>query len=122
MQTIVEYLGVLAQPEVIGSILMDLLAILCVLGVAMLLLLALLGSDASRRKAVEAVVILAPATPVRAQPGAMLHPWEYPIRRGATRGPPSIPPMHQARMATTVNSLPVGAVSPAGRIRIGARC
>jgi hypothetical protein len=118
----VEYLGVLARPEVIGSILMDLLLILCVLGVAMLLLLALLGSDASRRKAAKAVVILAPATPVRAQTGAMLHPWEYPIRRGATRGPPSIPPMHQARMATTVNFLSAGAVAPAGRVRIGARC
>jgi hypothetical protein len=100
---------------------MEVLLILCVLGVAMLLLLALLGSDASRRKAAKAV-ILAPTTPVRAQTGAMLHPWEYPIRRGATRGPPSIPPMHQARMASRVNFLPAGALAPAGRIRFGARC
>ena len=115
-----EYLGVLARPEVVTDIFTDVLMILCVLGVAMLMLLALFRSDASPRKPAAAALVLASAAPARAQTGAMLHPWEYPCAGGETRAPPLVPPM-QARM-TPLATLPAGALAPAARVRIDARC
>ena len=118
---IVEYLGVLTNPEVIGSILVDVVLILCVIGIAMLMLLALFGPNASPRKRAVALV-LAPATPVRAQAGALLHPWEYPCAGGATRAPPSVPPMQQACASSMVSPSPAGALAPADRVGTNDLC
>ena len=92
----VVFLGVLAEHP-ISSILLDVLILLSLLGAAMLMLSALLGSDSSSAQKCARVEILVPVTRVRQRHRAMLRPWEVPCAGGgATRAPPGPSPIQRA--------------------------
>jgi len=95
-------LGVLAE-QPISSILLDVLMLLSLLGAAMLMLSAMLGSDSSsaqKRASVE--LILVPVTRVRQRRRAILRPWEIPCAGGgATRAPPGSSPIRQAPLSSS---------------------
>jgi len=96
----VEYLGVLAGPDL--SILIVML--LSLLGAAMLLLLA--WALDSARNSVAVRLVPAPVTPPRTRLGVECHPWDFARVPGGTRAPPrNLPRQHAA-----------------ATVRIGARC
>ena len=98
----VVFLGVLAEHP-ISSILLDVLMLLSLLGAAMLMLSALLGSNSSSaQKRARVELILVPVTRVRQRRRALLRPWEVPCAPGgATRAPPGPSPIRQAPFSSS---------------------
>ena len=98
----VVFLGVLAEHP-ISSILLDVLIVLSLLGAAMLMLSALVGTDStSAQKRTRVELILVPVTRVRQRRRAMLRPWEIPCASGgATRAPPGPSPIRQAPFSSS---------------------
>ena len=97
----VVFLGVLAEHPVSG-ILLDVLMLLSLLGAAMLMLSALLGSGSSAQKRTRVERILVPVTRVRQRHRALLRPWEIPCASGgATRAPPGPSPIRQAPISSS---------------------